>query len=926
MRSATWMILGTLLVGCGRDVDGDGFRGKDDCDDENSDIYPGAAESCDGIDNDCDQAVDEGLLLTWYADTDADTYGDPEASIEACVLPDGYVANSDDCNDESDAFYPGAPEDDCVDKNDYNCDGSVGYDDLDGDGIAACEGDCDDSDPLINENADEVCDGVDNDCDGDTDQNAIDAPLWYLDHDGDSYGDPAFVLELCNQPANYVENADDCDDLNDGIYPGADEYCDLEDNDCDSVIDEDDAVDVAAWYADSDGDGHGDPKVSVEACPDALGLGPKGHVDNAADCDDTDEQISPEADEICDEADNNCDGVTDEDAVDAPLWFIDGDSDGYGAATSSQTACTQPKGYADNSTDCNDGNTAINPGATEICDGIDNDCDSATDDEDDSVDSSSTGTTWYADSDGDGFGDADATTQACYQPSGYVSDDEDCDDSNGDTNPDAVEVCDDGIDNNCDEVSSACELELSADADISAFYGTTTGEGTYALAHSDINDDGTEDIIIGAYNAANGVGSSADGASYVFYGPFTAELSLTDADLTITGRTNEKDTFGVGAFGLDDFDGDGVDDFAIASSQMDNDALSSGSNAGGIFVFSGADVVTESTLDSEDAGIVLLGEGKQQYLGAAIVGGEDVNGDGLMDLLAGASWAPDRSTAEGSVYLVYGGLSSGTYTISDVAQARLDGEDANDKIGVAGTTAMVGDMNGDGDVDFVLGAYLHNSETGAAYLVAGPVSGEQGVVDAAAAKMVPDSAGDYAGRGVSPAGDVNGDGYEDVWIASPREDTGASAAGAVFLIHGAASLGDYDESNKGVTLDSVADFTIYGTLSSDQIGAVLDGTGDMDGDGNNDLLIGQATYGSFSEGAAFFFYGPLSGSSKNTSEADAIFVGSNSADSAGSNVRFVGDVNGSGTDSVLIDVPEDDNNASSTSNAGAAYLVFDFGL
>ena len=114
--------------------------------------------------------------------------------------------------------------------------------------------------------------------------------------------------------------------------------------------------------------------------------------------------------------------------------------------------------------------------------------------------------------------------------------------------------------------------------------------------------------------------------------------------------------------------------------------------------------------------------------------------------------------------------------------------------------------------------------------------------------------------------------------------------------------------------------------SNDQIGAVIDGSGDLDGDGYNDLLVGMTSYGSVSEGATFFFYGPPSGTSTLTEDADAIFVGTNSSDNVGSDVHFVGNVDGSGTSAILVDVPEDDNNPSSVSNAGAAYLIFGFGL
>ena len=126
MSLSRLVLFSFLLSACGgsRDRDGDGFVRELDCNDENENINPDAEEVCDGIDNDCDDEVDEGVASTWYADADADTYGDPVVSTEACVQPDGYVANLDDCDDSDAAFHPGADESDCDDPNDYNCDGS----------------------------------------------------------------------------------------------------------------------------------------------------------------------------------------------------------------------------------------------------------------------------------------------------------------------------------------------------------------------------------------------------------------------------------------------------------------------------------------------------------------------------------------------------------------------------------------------------------------------------------------------------------------------------------------------------------------------------------------------------------------------------------------------------------------------------------
>ena len=123
------------------------------------------------------------------------------------------------------------------------------------------------------------------------------------------------------------------------------------------------------WFADVDGDGYGDP-TSVPAKAQ-----PPGWVDNDGDCDDGDPAINPDADEVCDSIDNNCDGDIDIDAIDAVTWYVDVDRDGYGDADVSTQACKVDDGWSVVDGDCDDGDFAINPAAYEVCDEVDNDCD-----------------------------------------------------------------------------------------------------------------------------------------------------------------------------------------------------------------------------------------------------------------------------------------------------------------------------------------------------------------------------------------------------------------------------------------------------------------------------------------------------------------------------------------------------------------------
>ena len=174
------------------------------------------------------------------------------------------------------------------------------YVDQDGDGFGF-EDDCDDNDAGVNSSIEEVCDGIDNNCDGQIDEGVTET--FYADADGDGFGDSTITVDACEAPSGYVPVANDCDDTNMDIYPGAPEFCDGLDTNCDGSIDDGEQT----FFADNDGDGFGDANAPVTSCDESSDA-----VDNADDCDDSNADVNPDMEEICDGLDNDCNDMIDD--------------------------------------------------------------------------------------------------------------------------------------------------------------------------------------------------------------------------------------------------------------------------------------------------------------------------------------------------------------------------------------------------------------------------------------------------------------------------------------------------------------------------------------------------------------------------------------------------------------------------------------
>ena len=433
-----------------------------DCSDTDPSVHPKAQEVCNGKDDDCDGTTDVNSsdCKVFFNDGDGDSYGVSSDQKCLCAASGTYtVSIGGDCNDAASAIHPGVLE--TCNGIDDDCDGITDpantsdcnpyFKDGDGDGYgnflagskclcAAISGyvsqggDCDDVNASVHPNATEICNGIDDNCDGATDPvNTNGCTNYHLDGDGDTYGQ-SFAKCTCVASGLYTSlNGDDCDDTKNGVHPGAAEICDGLDNNCNGQTDE--GV-QGTYYADGDGDGYGVGSGTLQCSPTS-GFS----ATLSGDCDDTNKDVHPLATEICNGLDDNCNGVTDEGALPG-AYYQDSDSDSYGNASVSKVACGAPVGYVLDKTDCNDTAAAIHPGATEICDGVDNNCNSLTDD-------GLPQGTWYPDGDNDGYGKASDPGVTGCQPAGKIAEHTDCDDTKAAVHPGVTEVCGNSIDDNC---------------------------------------------------------------------------------------------------------------------------------------------------------------------------------------------------------------------------------------------------------------------------------------------------------------------------------------------------------------------------------------------------------------------------------------------------------------------------------------------
>ena len=436
---------------------------------------------------------------------------------------------------------------------------------------------------------------------------------------------------------------------------------------------------------------------------------------------------------------------------------------------------------------------------------------------------------------------------------------------------------------------------------------TATGDregasfGTSVAGAGDVNNDGYDDVIVGAPDYDNGQGGK--GAVFVYHGS-AAGLSATANWKVESSWTNAA--FGTSVASAGDVNNDGFDDVIVGAPGYSNGQA----NEGAAFVYHGS-----GTGLSKTANWQVESNQSAASLGWSVATAGNVNGDDYDDVyddvIVGAPWYSNGQANEGSAFVYYGsenGLSTVAPSLSGPAPQpdwRIESDQEFSYFGIAVSTA--GDVNKDGYADIIIGAdYYDNGETdeGAAFVYHGSAGGLKSEI-----KWMGESNQEYSyfGSSVSTAGDVNKDGYSDVVIGVPWYDKdGNNECGAAFVYHGSAA---------GV--ETAANWHDVSDQEGSYFGISVSTAGDVDADGYDDIIVGANYHdnGQADEGAAFVYHGSAAGL-----RPTAAWMGeSNQASSYfGSSVSTAGDVNKDGYSDVLIGAPSYDTAANNES--GAVFL------
>ena len=544
----------------------------------------------------------------------------------------------------------------------------------------------------------------------------------------------------------------------------------------------------------------------------------------------------------------------------ATKYFADSDEDGFGSTLDYIVSCSPVPGFILDSLDCVDSIALINPT-----------------------------TVWYVDEDFDHYySETGSPIAQCPSPGlnyNYdINGSGDCDDFNEVVFPGAIELLDD-LDNDCDGiVDDGTIFTLTA---LLEGNQVSAGFATDVANAGDLNNDGYDDIIIGAPYYNNGI--ALEGAAMIYYGS-AAGINTTPDVILDCNQANSL--FGYAVCGAGDLNADGYDDIAVGAYAYDAPLA----NEGGIFVYLGS-AVGVSNIPS----VIIEGNVASYWLGSDLSSAGDVNGDGYDDLIAGAQSFSSGESNEGAIFIYHGKPSGINTTPATLIQAnKLAAYFGNSVSGG-------GDVNGDGYDDVVVGAYNYavgQSGEGHVFVYHGSATG---LITTPARTYQNNQAGSNLGRSVAMVNNLNGDAYADIVVGADGHDVDVENIGGVFVYLGSAS-----------GLSFVANDQLKGYLSGANFGSKITAAGDVNLDGFEDILVGAYDdfIGEYFEGIAYLY----AGNSGGMDHTPLVSFQSNQASAGGSkSLSGSGDFNDDGAIDIIFGAPYYDN---TESLEGAAFIYF----